>query len=143
MNKKQNLELIRKVRHQTALPKTNNEEWEEEIIKKAVLSLEDVYGFLRKYREPDIINAFRERFKQKINQFFKSQRQEAYEQGKTDGLDLRKNYTDIKPEIIKKERREAVEEVLEKIRVLYSDKYLDRIVILNKEFYKLKQRYDK
>ncbi len=38
----------------------------EKVEKEAILSLEEVYGFLQKYREPDIINAFRERFKSRL-----------------------------------------------------------------------------
>ena len=41
--------------------------------------------------------------------------QQAYKQGKTDDLDLRKDYNDIKPEIIKEGRRQAREEMKKEI----------------------------
>ena len=49
---------------------------EEEIIKIAINSLEKVYGYLRGYRESNVINAFREELAHSLSKWLKGEKLE-------------------------------------------------------------------
>ena len=56
-----------------------------------------------------------ENIKKPLKAFLRQKLTEATEKAYTEGLNLRKDYTDIKPEILKKERERGRGEVMEKL----------------------------
>ena len=76
-----------------------------------------------------LIPSIVQRIRKGINIALIQAKQQAYEQGKIDGLNLRKDYNDIKPKIFKNERKKVRKEMKKEIQNLI----VEEILIAQKE----------